>query len=68
MVMTFTTRYGDFRDVAGVVLAHREENSAQGVATADLTVTSLLLNPEGRDLLLVPADRLGESDRRGIQD
>lgn len=65
MVLTFATRYGDFRDVSGVMLAHREENSAQGVETATLRVTRLLLNPEARDLLLVPAEGLGGPDLKG---
>lgn len=67
MVLTFTTRYGDFREVSGVMLAHREENSAQGMETATLAVTRILLNPEGRDLLLVPAEGLGGAGSKGSE-
>ena len=64
-VMTFSTLYSDFRSVAGVLVAYREENSAQGVPTALLTVTDLMLNPVGRDLLLGPAGELGQSRASG---
>ena len=58
--LTFTTRYGDFRVVDGLTVAHREENSAQAVMTASLSLTRVVLNPSGTDLLLVPAGSLGE--------
>lgn len=63
--LTFTTRYSDFRTVDGLILAHREENTAQGVPTASLVLERLVLNPVGTDLLLVPAGALGGSPDAG---
>lgn len=65
MALRFTTRYGDFREVDGAILAHHESNAAQGVETADLTVTRLVVDPAGSDLLLLPAGSLGSVSAPG---
>jgi len=46
MQTTFETVYSDFRKVAGVVFAFREENYASGTHTADTMFGKITLNPK----------------------
>lgn len=50
----FSTDYADFREVGGILFAHREETRASGVHTASVEVLRVALNPVG-DALRLPA-------------
>jgi hypothetical protein len=48
--LTFATDFSDFRSVDGVLFPYREDSWAQGVHTATITVTRLLIDPSPWEL------------------
>jgi hypothetical protein len=64
MTLEFTTTYSDFRPVGDLVLAHREENTAQRFPTATLTFHRLIPNPSGEDLKLMRAGKITGGEER----
>lgn len=64
MTLEFTTEYSDFRPVGDLVLAHREENTAQRFPTATLVFHRLIPNPSGEDLRLMRAGKITGGEER----